>query len=205
MADRLTIYREALRLLGNAASLSSLTEVSPSRDALDDAWRSAGDYLLEKGLWNFAIRTVEMQPDEDVEPLFGYDYAYSKPTDWLRTVNISPTAIFVEGLADYADEGEYWYASQSPIYIRYVSDDDAYGWNVGRWRQSFAKAFAAYLAFECGLPISADRGNRNDLYNMFRTLLKDAKALDAVDEKVQQKPAGRLVRARLRSGNQKDN
>ena len=90
------------------------------------------------------------------------------------------------------------------MYLRYVSDDDNYGWNVGRWRQSFAKALAAYLAYQCGLPISADRGNRNDLYNLFRTLLKDAKALDAVDEKVQQKPAGRLVRARLRAGNQKD-
>ena len=204
MADRLTIYRDALRLLGNAASLSSLTEVSASRAALDDAWRSAGDYLLEKGLWNFAIRTVEMQPDEDVDALFGYTYAYSKPTDWVRTVNISDNGRFSEGLFDYQDEADYWYTSSSPMYLRYVSDDDNYGWNVGRWRQSFAKALAAYLAYQCGLPISADRGNRNDLYNLFRTVLKDAKALDAVDEKVQQKPAGRLVRARLRAGNQKD-
>jgi len=204
MADRLTIYRDALRLLGNAASLGSLTEVNPSRSALDDAWRSAGDYLLEKGLWNFAIRTIEIQPDEDLEPRFGYDYAYSKPDDWVRTVSISQTADFAQGLADYADETDYWHTSITPVYLRYVSDDDAYGWNVGRWRQSFAKALAAYLAYQCGLPISADRGNRNDLYNLFRTLLKEAKTLDAVDEKVQQRPAGRLVRARLRAGNRKD-
>lgn len=205
MADRLSIYRDALRLLGNAASLSSLTEVSPTRDALDDAWRASGDYLLEKGLWNFAIRTVEMQPDTDVDPLFGYDYVYAKPDDWVRTASISSTALFSEGIADYADESEYWHTSASPLYLRYVSNDDNYGWNVGRWRQSFSKALAAYLAFQCGLPISSDRGNRNDLYTLYEKLLKEAKTLDAVDEKVQQRPAGRLVRARLRSGNQKDN
>lgn len=200
MASRLEIYKGALRHLGNAAGLSSLTEVSPARSALDDAWQSSVDFLLEKGLWNFAIRTVELAYDEDTEPLFGYQYSYSKPTDWVRLVNIADEPTFREGLADYADENNYWYADCEPLYLRYVSNDEAYGWNVGSWRQSFAKCLEAYLAFSSSLPISADRGNRNDLYNLYTKLLKDAKTLDAIDEKVQQKPAGRLVKARLSSG-----
>jgi hypothetical protein len=204
MADRLSIYKGVLRLLGNAAGLSSLTEVSPTRNALDDAWRAAGDYMLARGLWNFAIRTVEMSPDEDVEPLFGYTYAYSKPDDWVRTASISDRATFDDGFEDYEDETAYWYTNCSTLYVRYVSDDDAYGWNIGAWRQPFSKALEAYLAWECGLPISSDRGNRNDMFQLFTRLLKDAKSLDAVDERVRSRPSGRLVRSRTQYSRRKD-
>lgn len=204
MADRLAIYKSALRYLGNAAGLSSLTEVSVARYALDDTWQVAGDYLLAKGLWNFAIRSVEMEEDEDVEPLFGYTYAFSKPDDWVRTANISNDSTFSVGFEDYEDEPGYWYANFNPMYLRYISNDPDYGWNVGAWREPFAQAMASYMAFHCALPISADKGNRNDIYNLHKSLLKDAKTLDAADERVHVKPAGRLVRARLSSGNRRD-
>lgn len=200
MADRLAIYRSALRYLGNAAGLSSLTEASPTRYALDDVWRQAGDYLLAKGMWNFAIRSVELLEDEDVEPLFGFQYAFSKPDDWVRTVSISDEATFSGEFLDYSDETGYWYADPDTLYVRYVSNDDAYGWNVGAWREPFAQAFACYLAFQCALPLSSDKGNRNDLFNLFKGLLTEAKTLDAVDERVACSPPGRLVKSRLRRG-----
>ncbi|MBZ9807697.1 hypothetical protein [Mesorhizobium sp. ESP-6-2] len=199
MADRLAIYRGALQLLGNAAGLSSLTEVSAARNALDSAWQDAGDYMLTQGLWNFSIRAVELSNDEDVAPLFGLTYAFSKPTDWVRTASISSDGTFVESYENYEDETGYWYANIDPLYVRYVSDDDEYGWNVAAWRQPFAKTMEAFLAFQCGLPISSDRGNRNDLYGIYEKRLKNAKTLDAVDERVQFSPRGRLVRSRLRS------
>lgn len=200
MASRLSIYKSALRYLGNAASLSSLTEVSPSRRGLDDAWQETGDYMLAKGLWNFAIRTAQLSEDEDVEPLFGYQYAFSKPDDWVRTASISTDPAFQDGFEDFADEGSYWYANSDTLYVRYISNDDAYGWNVGAWREPFAQAFACYLAFQCGLPLSSDKSNRNDLYNLSKSLLTEAKTLDAVDERVAMSPAGRLVKSRLRRG-----
>lgn len=201
MADRLAIYRGALRLLGSS-TISSLTEVHPSRLALDEAWQTTGDLLLAEGLWNFAIRNVELSVDEDVEALYGFAYAFSKPDDWVRTLSISPDARFTEGLLQYEDEGNAWYADNDPLYVRYISDDAEYGWNIGAWRQPFAKAFETRIAFECGLPISNDKGNRNDLWTLAKTNLARAKTLDAVDERVQVKPPGRLTRARAgnRSG-----
>lgn len=197
MADRLEIYRGVLRLLGDAHGLSSLTEEGPARRALDGTWQPAVDYMLAKGLWNFAIRTVELSPDDDVEPLFGYQYGFSKPTDWVRTVSLANEPTFIEGWEDYEDEAGYWYADPDPLYVRYVSNDASYGWNIGAWRQPFAKALEAYMAYECGLPISSDRGNRNDMFTLFGKLLSEAKTLDAVDERVRRLPAGRLVRARF--------
>jgi len=195
MADRLEIYRGALRLLG-PSNLASLTEDRPERLSLDAAWSNSVAFMLEKGMWNFAIRTVELSYDEDVEPLFGYRHAFSKPADWIRTVSISETADFFEGLRSYEDETSNWHADPELIYVRYVSNDEAYGWNVGAWRQHFSKALEAYLAFECGLPISSDRGNRNDLFQLFEARLRDAKTKDAVDERVRDKPPGRLTRSR---------
>ena len=203
MADRLAIYRGALRLLGNAAGLSSLTETNPTRFRLDEAWEPAVNYLLAKGLWNFAMRSVELSNDEDVEPLFGRLYAFSKPDDWVRTAAISQDGSFREGYEEYEDETGWWYADIDPLYVRYVSNDEEYGWNVGSWRQPFAKTIEAYLAYESGLAISSDKGNRNDLYSVFTKLLKEAKTLDAVDERVQKSPVGRLVRARLVSGSRR--
>lgn len=204
MADKLAIYREALRHLGVNARLTGLTEVRSERYALDDAWEPAVEYLLAKGLWNFAMRSVELSADEDAEPLFGYSYAFSKPDDWVRTASISDQGADMDGFEDYSDEPGYWYANVDTLYVSYVSNDDEYGWNVASWRQPFAKALAAYLAFDCGLPVAADRGTRKDMFQIYTRLLKEAKTLDAVDERVRREPPGRLVRARMISNNRKD-
>jgi len=199
MADKLEIYRGALRLIGDAR-LSSLTEINKNRTALDEVWATAVNYMLEQGMWNFAIRASSILADTDLESDFGHKYVFIKPTDWVRTVNISTDGNFNSGYEDFLDERNYWYANVNTLYVRYVSNDVAYGWNVGAWRQSFAKALEAYMAFESGLPISNDKSNRNDMFNLFKGRLKDAKAKDAVDEKVSFRPQGRLVSARLRSG-----
>ncbi|TCL70650.1 hypothetical protein [Rhizobium sp. BK251] len=195
MASRLAIYQGALRLLG-PSELSSLTEDIVVKRKLDSAWGPSVDFMLEQGLWNFAIRSVALQPDEDVQPLFGFDYAYSKPDDWVRTASISPYVDYREGIREFEDQTGYWYTSHTPIYVQYVSNDPAYGWNVGAWRQSFSKALETYLAFECGLPISSDKGNRNDLYTLFEQRLQNAKTKDAVDERVREKPPGKWTRSR---------
>lgn len=205
MADKLTIYRGALRLIGHGASLSSLTEVSHARTELDNAWTSSVDYLLTEALWNFAIRSIELSKDDDVTPNFGYDYAFSKPSDWVRTASMSNVGFNDDiGFEDYDDEGDYWYASVNPLYVKYVSDDASYGYNVGRWRQRFAKALEAHLAFEVAMPLGKDRAVRNDMFNLYEKRIAKAKALDAVDERVRKQPQGRLVTARMASGSRKD-
>lgn len=196
MADRLSLYRGALRLLG-PSNLAALTEDRPERHALDAAWEPSVNDMLNEGMWNFAIRAVSLEQDEDIEPRFGYTYGFRKPEDWIRTVGISQSPEFIEGLPDYEDEADYWYANPDVIYVRYVSNDEEWGWNVGRWRQAFSSALEARLAFECGLPISGDKSNRNDLFQLYESRLKRAKILDAVDERVREQPVGRLVRSRF--------
>lgn len=194
MASQLDIYRGALRLLG-PSELASLSEGRPERYKLDAAWDSAVAYVLAKGMWNFAIRTVEIDADVGPAPL-GFEHSFTKPTDLVRVVAISDTPQFLEGIKRYEDQAGKWYTDFDPIYVRYVSNDDDYGLDLDKWGEPYAKVLEAYLAFECGLPISADRGNRNDLYTLFKERLKDAKALDTVDERVRYSPPGRWTRSR---------
>lgn len=203
MASRLNIYKGALRLLG-PHELAALTDDRPERYQLDDAWDDAVAFLLEQGLWNFAIRAVELSDDDDVAPLFGWDYGFTKPNDWVRTVGISDEATFRQGFENYEDEAGKWFANVDTLYVRYVSNGTSYGLNIGAWPQSFAKTLEAYLAFESGLPVSGDKGNRNDLYNLYKNRLKRAKTLDAFNEAVDYTPAGRIVRSRFSSRYGKD-
>jgi hypothetical protein len=194
MASQLSIYQGALRLLG-PHELAALTDDRPERYQLDNAWTDAVAYMLLQGLWNFAIRTITVT--ESGTPIAGWDYAFTKPSDYVRTVGISWEPTFREGFEDYQDEGGKWYANVDTLYVRHVSNHASYGLNIAGWPLSFTKALEAYLAFEAGLGVSGDKSNRNDLYQLFEKRLKRAKIIDAFDESVKTSPPGRLVRARV--------
>lgn len=197
MTDRLSVYRAAQRHIGTGR-IASLTEDNEARLAFDDVWAESGDRMLAEGMWNFAIRAVELSYDTDFEPLFGYQYSFSQPDDYVRIVNMSTSGDYLGDHEDYEDERGYWFSDINPLYIRYVSDSPLYGWNVGAWTQPFADALAALMAFKCALPIANDRSNRNDLFQIHQKLLARAKTIDAVEEGVKTKPPGRLVQARFR-------
>lgn len=201
MASKLAIYKGALRLLG-PHELAALTDDRPERYQLDDAWDDAAAHVLQEGLWNFAIRSTTVT--QSGTTIAGWDYAFTKPTDWVRTAGISSEATFRVGFEDYQDQGGKWYANVDTLYVRYVSNDASYGLSIASWPASYAKAMEAYLAFETGLPVSGDRGNRNDLFQLYKSRLARAKTLDAFDESVKFPPAGRLVRARFSGRNGKD-
>jgi hypothetical protein len=195
MATQLSVYQGALRLLG-PHELATLTDDRPERYQLDNAWTDAVAYMLLQGLWNFAIRTITVT--ESGTPIAGWDYAFTKPSDYVRTVGISWEPTFREGFEDYQDEGGKWYANVDTLYVRHVSNHATLGGLLlSAWPVDFTKALEAYLAFETGLPVSGDKGNRNDLYTLYEKRLKRAKIIDAFDESVKPSPAGRLVRARL--------
>src|SRR5574343_760692 len=127
MATKISLYNNALLLLGER-TLASLTESREVRRLLDKVWaRPVVRECLEAGLWRFAMRTVELTYSPSVEPPFGYRYAFDRPSDLVRTAAVCQDEYLREPLLQYQIEGEYWYAELDTIYVRYVSDDDAYG------------------------------------------------------------------------------
>lgn len=196
MADRLEIYNEALGHLG-PTRLTSLVENRPDRHELDAAYEKAIDTVLESGLWYFALRTQHWTPDEDVEPVFGLRYAYAIPSDYVRLRKISPDEQQIEEDRTFKREGNFIRSAYSELYVTFVSDDEEFGYDLGKWPTAFASAVAVQLAYKSGLPITKDRGTKNDLLILSRRQMIEAKRLNAVDEAVQTKPNSSWVTSRL--------
>lgn len=194
--SKLQQYNGALRFLGERRLLS-LTEEGKSRRELDSAWDESIAFMLEQGFWNFAIRSSELLPDEDQEPLFGYSNSFERPSDYVQLVAISDVGFFDTDTNAYEGEATHWFSDADKLYVRYVSNDAAYGLNLGRWPATFCTAHQAYLAFLTGPSINSDRADKGDNFSLHEKWVSLAKVKDAIEQKVTFKPAGRVVRARF--------
>lgn len=197
---KLRVYNDALRILGSRR-LASLTEARDPRRHLDDAYGPAGEgvrYCLEAADWNFATRTVEAAYDPGVEPGFGFRRAFARPDDFVRLTSLSRDGYFVEPMTarHYTDEAGYWLADCDTLYIRYVSDADAFGFDSGKWSIAFRKFLAGFLAFECCERITNSTDNLQVAKRIMDDARTHAKSRDAMDEGTKFMPPGSWVMSR---------
>lgn len=196
MTTRLALYNEALSLIGERA-LSSLTENREPRRELDRAWDAgAVRYCLEKGLWQFAIRTVKLEYSPSVETSFGFRRGFGFPEDFVRLAAMATDEYFQNPLLQYRPEAGYWYADQDEIYVSYVSDDTAYGNDTSLWPGSFAKWVAAYLAEEICPRLTTSGSRLKDIQKKAKSRLSDALSKDAMEGPTRFPPPGSWVSAR---------
>lgn len=161
--DRLDLYNNALMLCGERA-LATLQEEREPRRLLDQVYDTNGvDFCLEQGQWWFAMRTVMIDPDPDISPSFGFRNAFTKPDDWIKTNALCSDEYFRVPLLGYADEVSNWYADITPIYVKYVSNDEAFGGDISRWPATFADYAAAYFASRIIPKLAGDKTTQKDM------------------------------------------
>lgn len=200
MTSRLSLYNDALLLCGERM-LSNLTEEREPRRLLDQVWNSGGvNGCLEEGQWHFAMRTAQIDYDPDIEPDFGYQHAFTKPTDWVLTSALCEDEFFNEPLLQYSDEAGYWYSELDTIYVRYVSDDDTYGLNLNSWPSSFSDFVAADFASRIILKLSSDTAKHNMLIALREQSKKNAKNRAAMADPSKIPVQGNWSKARMRGG-----
>jgi hypothetical protein len=199
MVTKLDLYNGALQHLG-PVRLTSLTENRPDRRELDAAYAASLQGCLEQGIWFFSLRSQLWEPDTDVEARFGLPYTYTLPDDFVRIRAISTDESQLYEDRTYKREGRQIFSAQSRLYLTYVSNDAAYGLNLGAWPQSYADYVACDLAERSGMPVTKDKGTKNDLIILKSRLLAIAKRKDAVDERVKGKPTSSWVNSRFASG-----
>lgn len=203
-ATQLSIYNDALLICGERF-LASLTENREPRRLLDQVWASGGvNWCLERGQWNFATRTVQLDYDSGVQPPYGYNRAFDKPTDWVNTRAVCSDEFFRAPLTRYADEGGFWYSDLDTIYVRYVSDDPQYGMNVGLWPTTFTDVVAAHFAAKIVLKLGNDDSEKEKLEKLRDKLLREAKNSSAQCEPTQFPAPGAWSRARNRFPGRRD-
>lgn len=153
---RLSLYNDALLLCGERA-LASLTVNEETRHLLDTVWNNNGvDGCLEEAQWEFAMRTIRIDYDTGITPDFGFRRAFDKPTDWILTSAVCADEYCRVPLTRYVDEAAMWYADEDTIYVRYVSNDDAYGADLSKWPRSFTEFVASHFASKIILKTSSD-------------------------------------------------
>jgi hypothetical protein len=181
--------------------IASLSEPVKARRSLDVVWDDNGvRYCLEQGQWQFAMRTERIDHDPDVSVEFGYQFAFNKPDDWVLTSAFCSDERFHCPLPLYHDETDFWYSDTDPVYVRYVSDDAAYGGDLSRWPSTFCDYVATYFASKTVLDISASRDILAEITRprtglLDRALLK-AKNRAAMTQGAQRAAPGAWVMAR---------
>lgn len=198
---QLQLYNGALRECGER-SLASLAEARPPRYYLDEIWNDgtgAIDKVLEEGLWNFAIRTVAVTYDVGIAPPFGYQRAFAKPTDFIRTSAVCSDEYFNNPLTRYRDEAGYWLADLDTLYIRYVSNDANFGNNWALWSPSFITFFECWLAWKIIKRVTQDKQAHKDAELAMKRARLEARSRDAQAEGAQFMPRGAWVSARMQN------
>ena len=189
----------ALLLLGER-TLASVSEDREPRRVLDTLWTPCVTHCLENGLWKFAMRGSELSASEDVEPTFGPAYAFEKPDDFVQLYAISVSETFDPPHLNYLEEGDYWYADDDTLYIRYVSDDAEWGLDLGKWPESFSHFVSCRLARLAAKRITSSGTDTQDLERQERLARVAARAKDAMRQPPAFPPAGDWSRARSGGG-----
>jgi hypothetical protein len=200
MTDKLDIYNNVLLSVGED-QLNSLSDNIETRRVLDRIWNAGAiPFCLSSGLWNFATRTVQMDADTGVTTDFGPKYIFEKPNDWIRTAAVYSDSGLSCALNAYIDEGGYWYADFETLYIKYISSDEDYGYNISKWPVNFTRFVEAYMASQGVWRITQNKKDRDDLMSIAERLLIQAQNTDAMDGPTVFPPTGSWVSARTSYG-----
>jgi hypothetical protein len=199
--SKLLLYQDACTVLGER-KVSTLAENSVMRRRLDSAWDSGVPRVcLSRGLWNHAMRSVQLDYSPSVEPPFGQRRAFDKPADWVRTAIIARDEYFASALRkrEYLDEAEYWFADIDTIFAKFVSDSTDYGMNLGAWPANFSEFVGASLAHKAAKSTTSSSSEADSIEARVKRLLIRARSTDAMDEPTDEIPGG-WVAARRGSG-----
>lgn len=201
--SQLTLYKGAERFAGQRTIATLSDTANENLETLNEIWdENARDHCLSLGLWNFATRTQQIEYNSSIDPDFGFQRAFTKPSDWIRTNTIASDEYFTAPMTDpeYVDEQSYWFADIDTIYVRYISNDASYGYDLSLWPPTFVKFVESYLGYMLAERITADLQTLESLEKKMGDRLVMARSNDAMNEGVKFRPQGRWVRARRGGG-----
>lgn len=129
MASQVGIANRALTKLGSAR-ITSLDEDSKAAATLNSMYDDVLDACLREHVWAFAKTRVQLAALADA-PLFGFDYQYRLPADFIRLIQIGQFLVYprtdTRGLFSI-ESGNILTDLPAPLYIRYtkrVTDPNA--------------------------------------------------------------------------------
>jgi len=195
----------AISRVGGRSQITSITDGSPNALKVQVVWDAVFQEVLTERDWKFAKTraTLEQSP---TTPLYGYDFAYALPGDFLRFVRPHKRP---RNVWDYywgsGPEGQGFYLKSDPPFappgfpyvIETLPDDGnlylltdydcSYGYNpminyiriisdYTKIMPGFATCFVYRLAAEISIPITEDEKKYGTMMTMYKDTLNSAMA-----------------------------
>jgi hypothetical protein len=175
--------------------ITSLTDGSNNANRFNDVYPSFRDALLRSHYWNFALTRVELARSATA-PAFGYQYGYTLPSDWLRTLSAHNNDGGFGGL-DYREgtigAERVIEADAENVYLRYIRRIT----DPNKWNPDFYDALAYGIARDLALPVAGSNTLRETMNDAHNAALGRAKGSDSQDSPPEKPPPGSWVTARF--------
>lgn len=178
------------------ASVTTITDTRASRAGSAQLKHSL-KALLEAHPWDFLKKQVELEAEDtdDVEPIFGYTYAFILPVDFCRICEEDPTGF------DYEIVAGYLYANDDTIDLTYVAFPYSGTWStvtgigaVSNWIElgdssvifdnpvlpsNLYEVLGIHMALKCSYQITGDHDDVKLLTELYNRELTAAKSTTA--------------------------
>lgn len=140
-------------------------------------WNGTRDELLRLHDWTWATKRVELQQDA-TEPVYGFTYAYTLPSDCLRVLMATPNEDDLND--DYQDQAFYRIergrvlCDEETLYLKYISRVE----ETGRYDAVFAGCMASRLAFKLAGSLTKSASIAQSMAKIAEIRLSEARGMD---------------------------
>jgi hypothetical protein len=135
-----------------------------------------------------------MEYDPSLEPVWGYNRVFAKPTDLHRLDGMYTDESFQSPLKLYHEEGGYYYCDYDEFYIGYLSTD--YLTNPSDWPAFFRALVAARMANDAAPSLKSEGANLDNAIRVFEKRESEARSIDAMQSPPRTNYPGRWRRGR---------
>ncbi|HEU02179.1 MAG TPA: hypothetical protein ENH89_17990 [Aurantimonas coralicida] len=149
------------------------------------------DALLRSRDWNFAVKRFKLAQVTET-PVFGFDFAYQLPADWLKTLLVSPTTSDASAVR-YAIEAQTILSNASDIYLRYIARIT----DPNLMDALFREALSWRIAIDLAQPVTQSTTVMEAMQRGFDTSVSSADAQDAIEDYPPERPESSWVSVRM--------
>jgi hypothetical protein len=170
MSSEVEICNAALINLGEATIISLTETDSKAARLCNQRYAAIRDAELRKLQWNFAIRRVELALLTTV-PVYEFSAEFELPSDLLRFISTD------DDRYEHRIEDGKLLCNRSAVKIKYVRQVT----DPNEFDSLFKDSLAARIAYALAIPLTDDKGLKEEMWQMYEDTILEAQASDAFE------------------------
>lgn len=136
-------------------------------------WDIARDTVLTDHTWNFSLKRADLV-QTSIMPLFGYQYSYAVPSDFLRCISVNDVSRWGD-TATFNVEGREILSNWPEAQLRYVSRVDV----TGLYSTEFVNALSLQLASLIAHQVTGSVTIKSAMMEEYTKILSKSRTIDA--------------------------